>query len=275
MGRLQRGGPAKWRLEGVRVVVTGSTKGIGHEIAAELLSLGAHVFVTARNEEEVKKVIDVFAQAHGADAVHGVACDVATKEGRTTLMDKVSSLWGDRVDGLVNNVGTNKRKPIHEVTDDDYDSMVRANLDASWYLCKLLKPLLQKSSRPSVVNVGSVAGVLSTGTGTVYAMTKAAMAHLSKSLACEWGPLGIRVNCVCPWMTMTPLLEEAVKNNPTQLDEAKKATPMRRLGEAEDTAGAVAFLLMQASGFVTGQVICADGGLCSQGFCGPCVQELA
>jgi len=72
---------------------------------------------------------------------------------------------------------------------------------------------------------------------------------------------------------MTPLLEEAVKKNPGHLDEAKKATPMRRLGEPEDTAGLTAFLLLPAAAFVTGQVICADGGLCSQGFIGPCVQE--
>merc|ERR1712232_1542568 len=128
-----------------------------------------------------------------------------------------------------------------------------------------LKPFLQKSSRASVVNIASVAGVLSTGTGSVYAMTKAGMAHLSRSLGCEWGPLGIRVNCVCPWMTMTPLLEDAVKKNPTQLDDAKKSTPMQRIGEPEDTAGLTAYLLMPAAAFVTGQVICVDGGLCSQG----------
>jgi len=272
--RLMAGNPTRWSLQGFRVVVSGSTKGIGHAIAAELIGVGAHVLVTARNPTEVEEVVASFRKSHGPDAAHGIACDVACAEGRKLLVDKVSSLWGGELDGLVNNVGTNKRKPIQEVTDEDYSSMVTTNLDSCWFLCKLLKPFLQKSQRASVVNVASVAGVLSTGTGTVYAMTKAAMAHLSRSLGCEWGPLGIRVNCVCPWMTMTPLLEEAVKNNPTQLDVAKNATPMKRLGEPEDSAGVVAFLLMPAAAFVTGQVICADGGLCSQGFCGPCVQEV-
>lgn len=150
--------------------------------------------------------------------------------------------------------------------------MMRTNVDATWYLCKLFKPFLQKSRKASVVNVASVAGVLSTGTGSVYAMTKAAMAHLSKSLGCEWGPLGIRVNCVCPWMTLTPLLEESIKKNPGQVDDAKKATPMGRIGDPEDSAGLVAFMLMPAAAYVTGQVVCADGGLCSQAFIGPCVQ---
>merc|ERR1712178_487221 len=99
--------------------------------------------------------------------------------------------------------------------------MMTTNLESCWDLRRRLKPFLQKSSRASVVNIGSVAGVLSTGTGTVYAMTKAGMAHLSRSLGCEWGPLGIRVNCVCPWMTMTPLLQDTMKmGDNKQLDEA-------------------------------------------------------
>jgi Tropinone reductase 1 len=271
--RLLAGNPDRWSLEGFRVVVTGSTKGIGHSIATELLSLGAHVLITARDAESVDRVTADFIETYGAGAAHGVACDVANAEGRQILVDRVSSLWNGELDGLVNNVGANKRNPIQDITDEDYNLMVTTNLDGCWFLCKLLKPMLQKSSRASVVNVGSVAGVLSTGTGSVYAMTKAAMGQLSRSLGCEWGPLGIRVNCVCPWMTMTPMLEEAVKTNPTQLDAAKQATPLRRIGEPEDTAGLTAFLLMPAAAFITGQVICADGGLCSQGFCGPCVQE--
>merc|ERR1711970_1030235 len=99
------------------------------------------------------------------------------------------------------------------------------------------------------------------------------MAHLSRSLGCEWGPLGIPVNCVCPWMTATPLLEESIKKHPEQVVEAIKSTPMRRIGDPEDSAGVVAFLLMRAAAFVTGQIVCADGGLCSQAFLGPCVQE--
>eukprot|EP00406_Dinophysis_acuminata_P030864 CAMPEP_0179364964 /NCGR_PEP_ID=MMETSP0797-20121207/82309_1 /TAXON_ID=47934 /ORGANISM="Dinophysis acuminata, Strain DAEP01" /LENGTH=267 /DNA_ID=CAMNT_0021080457 /DNA_START=29 /DNA_END=832 /DNA_ORIENTATION=+ len=263
----------RWRLDGYRAVVTGSTKGIGHAIANEMLALGAEVLITSRTSKDVDSVLLGMA-AHGGRA-HGVACDVSTAEGRAALVEKVSALWGGELDGLVNNVGMNARKPIHEATDDDYRNIMSTNLDSSWYLCKLLKPSLQRSRRASVVNVASVAGVLSTGTGSVYAMTKAAMAQLSRSLACEWGPLGIRVNCVCPWMTMTPLLEDAVKANPSQLDEVRRQTPLGRLGEPEDTAGLVAFLCLPAAAFITGQVICADGGLCSQGFRGPCVQEAA
>ena len=109
----------------------------------------------------------------------------------------------------------------------------------------------------------------------IYAMTKAAMAHRSEALACEWACEGIRVNCVCPWMARTPLLEAAVAKDPSQLDEVTEATPLGRLGEPADTAGAVAFLCMPASAYITGQVLAVDGGLAAQGFRGPCVKRPA
>ena len=102
-------------------------------------------------------------------------------------------------------------------------------------------------------------------------MTKAAMAHMSEALACEWACEGIRVNCVCPWMARTPLLEAAVKSDPSQLDKVCEWTPLGRLGEPADTGGLVAFLCMPASAYITGQVIAVDGGLAAQGFRGPCV----
>ena len=136
---------------------------------------------------------------------------------------------------------------------------------------QLCLPLLRKSDAASVVNVASAAGIRSSGTGVVYAMTKAAMVHMSEAMACEWASYGIRVNAVCPWMAMTPLLEAAVAKNPTQLDEVKQATPLGRLGDPADTAGAVAFLCMPASAYVTGQVLAVDGGLAAQGFRGPCI----
>ena len=107
------------------------------------------------------------------------------------------------------------------------------------------------------------------------AMTKAAMTHMSETLACEWAAYGIRVNCVAPWMAMTPLLEAAVAKDPTQLDAVKEATPMGCLGAPEDTAGAVAFLCMPAAKYITGQVLAVDGGLAAQGFKGPCVAHVA
>jgi len=264
---------ARWSLQGFRAVITGSTKGLGYACAQEFLALGAEVVVTSRNAAEVESTCAGLSKAFGAGRVHGVAADLSTGVGRQKLVDSVEQLWGGALDCLVNNVGTNTRQRIQDATEEDYRSITSTNMDSCWFLCKLFKPFLERSKHPSVVNVSSVAGVRSTGTGTVYAMTKAAMAHLSCALSCEWGPLGIRVNCVCPWMARTPLLEEAVRKNPQQLEDVKRWTPLGRLGEAEDTAGMVAFLCLPAAAYVTGQVISVDGGLTAQGFRGPCVAD--
>eukprot|EP00913_Durusdinium_trenchii_P033597 g31450.t1 len=228
---------ARWSLEGFKAVVTGSTKGLGRACAAEMLALGAEV-ITARKPEEVEATCCELSTALRGAKVKGLAADVSTKEGRQALVDFVGKLWGGVLDGLVNNA-----------SEEEYHNMMRTNVDSCWFLCKMFKPMLGRSSRGSVVNISSAAGVRSTGTGSVYAMTKAAMAHLACSLACEWGPLGIRVNCVCPWMARTPLLEEAVKNNPQQLEDVKRAT-------CPNCAGLRGFLgVMRTS---VGDGVCAD-----------------
>jgi len=253
--------------------VTGGSKGLGFAIADELASLGASVLITARSEQDLSAAAAAIAEKHpAASAVQWVAADVSAAPGVEDVVARAAKLWGGRLDVLVNNVGTNKRQKIDEAADEDYHLMVRTNQDSAYLMCKRCLPLLRHADArlPSVVNVASAAGVRSTGTGVAYAMTKAAMVHMSEVLACEWACHGIRVNAVCPWMTMTPLLREAVKANPAQLDVACEATPLGRLAEPEDTAGAVAFLCMAAAAYITGQVLSVDGGLAAQGFRGPC-----
>ncbi|CAE7946561.1 unnamed protein product [Symbiodinium sp. KB8] len=262
---------SRWSLQGFKAVVTGR-QGLGLAVAKEMLQLGAEVVIMSHKPAEVEETCASLTTLMKRP-VPGVAADISTKEGREVLVAYVEKLWGGSLDGLVNNVGTNVRKPIHEATEGEYYNMMRTNLDSCWFLCKMFKPMLERSSRASVVNISSAAGVRSTGTGSVYAMTKAAVAHLARVLACEWGPLGIRVNCVCPWMVRTPLLEEAIRNDPQQLEDVKRTTPLARLGEPDDTAGTVAFLCMPAAAYITGQIISVDGGLFAQGFRGPCVAE--
>lgn len=150
------------------------------------------------------------------------------------------------------------------------------NVDSAFFLCKAFYPALVLGTKAAVVNVSSAAGLTSTGTGAIYGMTKAAMVQLTRSLSCEWGRHAIRVNCVAPWMTWTPMLEAAVREDPTALDKVRRMTPLAsglgRLPSAEESASVVAFLCMEASSFVSGQTIAVDGAFTANGFLGPCVE---
>jgi len=152
---------------------------------------------------------------------------------------------------------------------------MKVNVNSVYFLCQQLKCLLEKGalcskSSSTVVNVASAAGVQSSGTGAAYGMSKAAIIHFTKILACEWASFNIRVNAVAPWMTMTPMLEEAIKQDPNQLDKVKEWTPMKRLATVEEVADPIVFLCMDCSSYITGQCLGVDGGLTAQGFDGPC-----
>ena len=270
---------SKWSLEGKTILVTGGSKGIGAAIVEELVALAAGKVIFCSRGDATEQL----AQLRGAcctqetkTELHHVSCDVATPEGRATLVEAVKRLT-PHLDGLVNNVGVNIRQPIQDQSAEEYHTIIRTNMDSAYFLCQQLLPLLQgassSSSSSSVVNVSSAAGVQSSGTGVAYGMSKAALNQMTRGLACEWARHHIRVNAVTPWMTMTPLLEEAVKQNPSQLDKVKQCTPMHRLAEASEIAAAVVFLLLPASSYITGQILGVDGGLTAQGFDGPCVTQ--
>jgi Tropinone reductase 1 len=275
---------SRWTLEGSTILVTGGSKGIGAAVVEELVARSAAKVIFCSRGDATEQLARLRSSSSSSSSssnqtltteLHHVSCDVATPEGRATLVEAVKSLT-PHLDGLVNNVGVNMRRPLQEQSAEEYHTMVRTNMDSAYFLCQQLFPLLQAaSSSCSVVNVSSAAGVQSSGTGIAYGMTKSALNQMTRGLACEWAKHNIRVNAVTPWMTMTPLLQEAVKHNPSQLDKVQKWTPMHRLADPSEIAAPVVFLLMLASSYITGQILGVDGGLTAQGFDGPCVtQEL-
>ena len=181
--------------------------GIGFATARALLAHGAKgVLICARNEDDCNEAVQNLALEFPSSKNDIVACvcDVSTTEGRKMLLLRTQAAFGGILHGLVNNVGRNVRKDFSQQTEAEYDSMMKTNVDSAYFLCQLFQDILAHTSQDmnmettgmstSVVNVASAAGVQSSGTGAVYGMSKAAMIHFSKILACEWAKLNIRVN---------------------------------------------------------------------------------
>jgi tropinone reductase I len=249
----------RWKLTGKKAVVTGGSKGIGAAVVAEFIALGAEVLAVARKEADLQQL-----QAQFPNGLKVLTADVSTAEGRSVLISTVNAEWG-ALDILVNNVGTNIRKPSTDYTPEEYDFVMNTNLRSAFELSRGLYPLLKASDQGNIIFVTSVAGLTHVRTGAIYGMTKAALVQLAKNLAGEWAPDGIRVNAVAPWYISTPLAQ-TVLQNPVYLQEVISRTPMRSIGKPEDVAAAVAFLCMPSAAYITGQTISVDGGFTINGF---------
>jgi Tropinone reductase 1 len=236
-----------WNLTGYRAVVTGGSSGIGRAIAEELMRQGATVVSVA------------LAPADPPFAAIELIADVGTVEGRAKILAGLPPDW-ESVDILVNNAGTNIRKPTADYTFEEYELVQRTNSSSIHELSRLLYPRLKKSGRASVVNIGSIAGILSVGSSAAYAMTKAAAAHLSRYLAVEWAKDGIRVNGIAPGWIATPLTDKIQKSTKA-MGVITERTPLGRIGQPEEIAAVVAFLCMPVASYLTGAVIPVDGAM--------------
>jgi Tropinone reductase 1 len=255
--------------------VTGGSRGIGHAIASELLGLGASVMVVARDRARLGECVEAWQREFGAERILGVAADVSVDADRKRIFDDVAARFAS-LDLLINNVGTNIRKPMETYALGEYEHVVLTNMTSAFDMCRRAHPLLLPARRrenahghpvpaASVVNVVSVAGMTHVRSGAPYGMTKAALIQLTRNLAVEWAQSEIRVNAVAPWYIWTPLAAP-VLDVPAYREAVLARTPLGRIGHPEEVAAAVAFFCMPAASYVTGQCLAVDGGFTSYGF---------
>nr|AFK38962.1 unknown [Medicago truncatula] len=256
---------SRWSLKGTTALVTGGTRGIGHAVVEELAEFGATVFTCSRNEEELNKCLNEWKEK--GFSVYGSVCDASSPSQREELIRQVASAFNGKLNILVSNAGTNVRKPTIEYTAEDYSKVMTTNLDSAYHLCQLAYPLLKESGNGSIVFISSVASLISVGTGSIYAVSKAAINQLTKNLACEWAKDNIGSNCVAPWYTKTSLVEQFIANKEF-VDEVLSRTPIKRIAETHEVSALVTFLCLPAASYITGQTVSVDGGFTVNGFFG-------
>jgi len=234
-------------LEGKVALVTGGSKGIGRAIALELGAAGASVVVGYRTGKDEAEA--VAAEVGG----RAIAADVSDSASAAALVEAAGDL-----DVLVNNAGLTRDGLIARMSDEDWDTVIQTNLSSVFYTCRAVARPMMKRRGGSIVNVSSIVGVHGNPGQTNYAASKAGIIGFTKSLARELGSRGVRANVVAPGYVKTQLTDVLPEEATTAM---LGATPLGRLGEPEDVAGAVRYLCSDAAAFITGAVLLVDGGL--------------
>jgi 3-oxoacyl-[acyl-carrier protein] reductase len=234
-------------LEGKTALVTGASRGIGRAIAQELAAAGASVVIGYRSGKDEAEALA------GEIGARAVQADVSTAEDAARLVEEAGDL-----DILVNNAGLTRDGLLARMSDDDWRTVIDTNLSSVFYTCRAVCRPMMKKRGGSIVNISSIVGVHGNWGQTNYAASKAGIIGFTKSLARELGSRGVRANVVAPGYVKTQLTDVL----PEEATAAMlQATPLGRLGEPEDIAGAVRFLCSDAAAFITGEVLLVDGGM--------------
>ena len=247
----------RFELNGQVALVTGAARGLGRAIALALANAGADVALGLRDAKadagltaEIRKM--------GRRALP-LQMDVAHKEQIFRGVDETVKEFG-RLDILVNNAGIAPENPAENVREEDFDATLAVNLKGTFFASQAAGRVMIAQKKGTIINMSSQAGFAALPTESVYCMTKAAIAHLTKCLAVEWGKYGITVNAVAPTFIRTPGTEEYLSDPRHLIDTVERIAALHRIGEPMEVAGAVVFLASPAASLVTGETILIDGG---------------
>ncbi len=244
-------------LSGKVAIVTGSSRGIGRAIAEAFAAYGARVVVSSRNQEPCDEVVAAI-RATGGEAI-AITCRISDKAQIERLVAKTKEQWGG-VDILVCNAAINPHYgSLEGLTDQVFERMMTNNVLSNLWLSNLVAPDMKAKREGSIIFISSIGGLKSSTVIAMYGVTKAADIALCRSLAAEWGPHGIRVNVIAPGLIETAFAR-ALYENPERRARREAETPLRRLGQPEDIAGAAVLLASKAGAFITGHTLVVDGG---------------
>ena len=254
-------GYSRLELNDKIAVIAGGTSGIGLAIAKGMAEAGADVVPTSRRAEMVEAAAAEIEQ-RGRRTLR-LASDVSDRESLQRVLDETVSAFG-KVDILVNSAGRTKRAPTLDFSEEDWNDIIDTNLTGTLRACQVFGRHMLERESGSIINIASLSTFVALFEVAAYSASKAAVASLTKSLAIEWGPRGVRVNAIAPGVFRTAL-------NQKLLDETERGrefllrTPMRRFGNVDELAGVAIFLASDAASFVNGEIIAVDGGFLASG----------
>jgi NAD(P)-dependent dehydrogenase (short-subunit alcohol dehydrogenase family) len=247
----------RFDLQGQVALVTGAARGIGRAISLALANAGADVALGLRDASTGADLTRAIT-AMGRRALP-LQMDVTRLDQIGAAVEKAASHFG-RIDILVNNAGLGPENPAEAVREEDFDLTVAVNLKGTFFVSQAVGKVMIRQGGGRIINLGSQAGTVALPGESIYCMTKAAIAHLTKCLAVEWGQHNITVNCVAPTFIVTPGTEAALNDPKMRADILERIAGLHRVGHPMDVAGAIIFLASPAASLITGDTLLIDGG---------------
>jgi len=246
-------------LKGKSAIITGSSRGIGREIAEAMADQGARVVISSRKPGPCQEVADALNRKHGDGTAIAIPANISSKEDLQAMVDETNKSFG-KIDIVVCNAASNPYYgPMAGITDDAFTKILQNNIISNHWLIQMCAPQMRERKDGAVIIVSSIGGLRASPVIGAYNISKAADFQLARNLAAEFGADNIRVNCIAPGLIKTDFAK-ALWDNPETLKRALTGTPLKRIGEPEEIAGAAVYLASKAGSYMTGQMLVVDGG---------------
>lgn len=246
-------------LTGKSAIITGSSRGIGKAIAEAMADQGAQVTISSRKPGPCQEVAAAINEKHGEGTAIAVPANISSKEDLQRLVDTTNEAFG-KVDICVCNAASNPYYgPMGGISDEQFEKVLSNNIISNHWLIQMCAPQMRERKDGSIVIVSSIGGLRGTPIIGAYNISKAADFQLARNLATEFGQDNVRVNCIAPGLIRTDFAR-ALWENPDNLKRALSGTPMARIGEPDELAGAAVYLASKAGSYMTGQMMVVDGG---------------